>query len=170
MSESGEQIMIRQLTDADWKAFRQIRLESLQTAPEAFAATAQDWEKLSEEEVRRTLAGMAAAFVAFEDSEPAGIKCLVRQRPSKKAHRGALIYAYVRESLRGAGVAKALHAAVKEYAHHVGIRQIEISVTVENAGATEFWKRLGYNEVGRVPGGFLHDGREIDEVVMAIRT
>jgi ribosomal protein S18 acetylase RimI-like enzyme len=48
-------------------------------------------------------------------------------------------------------------------------RQIELSVSVENAAAIRFYRREGFVEIGCSPGGFLHEGREIDDLLMAKR-
>ena len=47
--------MIRQLRLGDVDIFRRIRLESLQTDPQAFSSTAKDWESLPEAEWARRM-------------------------------------------------------------------------------------------------------------------
>jgi RimJ/RimL family protein N-acetyltransferase len=46
---------------------------------------------------------------------------------------------------------------------------LELAVSAENPAAIRFYLREGFSEVGRIPGGFLHDGREIDDVMMVRR-
>lgn len=43
------------------------------------------------------------------------------------------------------------------------------AVSAENPAAIRFYLREGFSEVGRIPAGFLHDGREIDDVMMVRR-
>jgi len=160
--------MIRELTTDDWKVFRQIRLEALTQEPGAFAITADEFAVLQEPALRGILANKIT-YVAFDGDEPVGMMSLVPQHLSKKHHRSTLIFVYLRAAARGRGLSKALHAAIVESARKAGLRQIELQVTAENTQAIEFYDRLGYQKVGRIPGGFLHDGREIDEIVMALR-
>lgn len=160
--------MIRLLTGNDVDIFRTIRLEALRTEPAAFASTVEDWENLSEEEWRRWLLG-TPVFVAFEDERPAGIMGLLRQRARKMAHRATIIMVYVDARHRGTGVAKRLLAMLTEHAKAHDIRQLELSVSAENPRAIRFYRREGFTEIGRIPGGFCEDGVEVDDILMARR-
>lgn len=159
---------IRRLTEKDVDIFREMRLEALRTEPEAYASSAADWEKLTADEWRTRLA-QNSVFAAFWDDAPVGIMGLMRQSASKMAHRATLIMVYVRAEARGTGIARALLEAVKSFAKDNGIRQIELAVSAENPVAANFYKRVGFSQIGCVPGGFLHEGREIDDIMMACR-
>jgi RimJ/RimL family protein N-acetyltransferase len=76
---------------------------------------------------------------------------------------------YLRESFRGTGLARDLLAAVVDFARHEEILQLELAVSAENPGAIGFYRREGFSEVGRIPGGLLDGGREIDDVIMVRR-
>jgi RimJ/RimL family protein N-acetyltransferase len=159
---------IRLLTPDDGDFFRRIRLEALRTEPSAFASRVEDWEELSPDEWRRRLTE-TPVFVAFRDDDPVGVMGLMRQRSTKMAHRATIIMVYVGKALRGAGIAAKLLEAVTDHAREIGVRQLELAVTAENPAAYRFYEREGFAEIGRVPGGFLQDGREIDEILMARR-
>jgi RimJ/RimL family protein N-acetyltransferase len=160
--------MIRLLTHDDVEAFRAIRLEALREEPAAFASTAADWERLSLDEWRNRLVENSV-FVASQNDEPVGIIGLAPQRPSKMAHRATIIMVYVRKNVRGTGLAVKLLRAITDHAWKCGIRQLELMVSAENPAAQQFYRRAGFAEIGRVPGGFIHEGREIDDVMMARR-
>ena len=161
--------VIRRLTGSDWKYFRQIRLEALREEPAAFAASAEDFETLSEAQLKEMLANKMT-FVAFSDSEPIGIMSIVPQQLKKRRHRGTLIFVYLRASFRNRGLSRALHAALTDCARAAGIWQIELQVNAENREAIEFYERQGYNKIGKIVGGLVHEGREIDEIIMTMRT
>lgn len=160
--------MIRLLVPDEFEIFRRIRLEALRAEPAAFASTAADWEALSDEEWRRRLEANAV-FVAFRDGEPVGIMGLMPQQPSKMAHRATIIMVYVRMAERGNGLAATLLNAITDHARRSGIRQLELLVSAENPLAIGFYKKQGYREVGRVPAGFIHEGNEIDDILMVSR-
>ena len=161
--------VIRMLSPADVPAFRAIRLESLQRDPAAFASTTQDWLKISNADWQRHLTDNAI-FAAFEGETPVAIMGLMRQRASKMAHRATLIMVYVRKIWRGTGLTQTLLDMVDRHAAVLGIRQLELAVRADNAGAVGFYEKAGFATIGRVPGGFLQDGQEFDEILMARRT
>jgi GNAT superfamily N-acetyltransferase len=160
--------MIRLLGPDDVDAFRRIRLEALHAEPAAYASKAEDWEALSVDEWRRRLTDNPV-FAAFRGDEPVGIMGLMQQRSSKMAHRATIVMVYVRESVRRAGVASGLLKSLMDCARDRGIRQLELAVSVENPAAIRFYQSEGFVDIGRIPGGFLYDGKEIDEIMMARR-
>ncbi|QND45011.1 GNAT family N-acetyltransferase (plasmid) [Rhizobium lusitanum] len=164
---SGNGITIRHIGADEFDIFRRIRLEALRVEPSSFASSAEDWEVLSDKEWRQRLTD--PVFVAFRDDEPVGVMGLLRQRSSKMAHRATLIMVYVRKDLRGMGLAKGLLDTVIAYALSEGIVQLELVVSAENPKAIGFYRREGFSEFGRIPGGVVHDGREIDDIMMARR-
>ncbi|WP_054308197.1 GNAT family N-acetyltransferase [Mesorhizobium sp. 1M-11] len=152
----------------DVDAFKHIRLEALRLEPAAFASRVQDWEVLPDQEwLRRVTSG--AVFIAFRDDEPVGLMGLLCEQSAKSRHRATIVMVYVRASERGAGTAKALLDALTRYAQQEGILQLELTVSVENPAAQRFYAREGFAEIGRLPAGLIHEGREIDEVMMAKR-
>ncbi|AUX80166.1 MULTISPECIES: GNAT family N-acetyltransferase [Sinorhizobium] len=161
-------VAIRLLGPDEVGTFRRIRLEALRTEPDSFASSAADWEKLPDEEWRRRLTDNPV-FVAFRGGEPVGIMGLLRQSASMMAHRATVVMVYVHRSLRGSDAAGLLLAAVTDHARHQGIRQLELSVSAENAAAIAFYRRERFEAVGRIPGGCIRNGREVDDIIMVRR-
>jgi ribosomal protein S18 acetylase RimI-like enzyme len=160
--------MIRILCADDVEAFRRIRLEALRVEPSSYASSAEDWESLSEDEWRRRLQD-TRVFVVFQQDEPVAIMGMKRQPASKMAHRATVVMVYVRATLRGTGLATRVLDRLVEHALDNGIRQLELAVSAENAAAIQFYRRAGFVEAGLIPGGFLHEGREIDDLIMVRR-
>jgi GNAT superfamily N-acetyltransferase len=164
----GRVATVRLLGPDDVEDFRRIRLEALRAEPAAYASRVEDWEALPLEEWRRRMTDNPV-FAAFSDGEPVAIMGLLRQHSSRMAHRATIVMVYVRASERGSGLAAALLEELIGHARDAGIRQLELAVSVENAAAIRFYEREGFVEIGRIPAGFLHQGREVDELVMARR-
>ncbi|MBX5225631.1 MULTISPECIES: GNAT family N-acetyltransferase [unclassified Rhizobium] len=160
-------VTIRLIGGDEVEAFRRIRLEALRADPSSFASRYEDWEILSLQEWRDRLS--EPVFIAFQEGEPVGIMGLFRQRPSKMAHRATIVMVYVCAKLRGTGLAVKLLETISDHARDIGIRQLELFVSAENSAAMRFYQRQGFAEIGRIPGGVLEDGREIDDVMMARR-
>ncbi|WP_438751446.1 GNAT family N-acetyltransferase [Pararhizobium sp. O133] len=160
--------MIRHLGPQDLAIFRSIRMEALRREPTAFASSAEDWGLLPDDEWMRRLI-TNHVFASFEGDEPVGIMGLARQSATKMAHRATLIMVYVRRDQRGRGHAKGLLDALVGHAREFGIAQLELALSAENPVALRFYRREGFAEVGRIPAGMRHEGREIDEILMARR-
>lgn len=159
---------IRHLAPDDFESFRQIRLEALRLEPASFASRVEDWQGLTDDEWRRRLSANAV-FVAFVDGEPVGIMGLMPQSSSKARHRATVIMVYVRQSMRGKGLASKLLSVLAAHASGQGIRQLELTVSATNPNAIALYQRAGFTEFGRIPGGLLQEGEEIDEIMMAKR-
>lgn len=158
---------VRRIGSNEVELFKRIRLEALQLEPASFASSYEDWTKLSDDEWHRRLE--SPVFVAFLNEEPVGITGLLRQSASKMAHRATIVMVYVRAGLRGKGVAKDLLEAVVAYAVAHGVQQLELSASAENQSALRFYRREGFVEAGRIPGGFVHEGRQVDDIIMVRR-
>lgn len=159
---------IRRLGPEDVAAFRAIRLEALREEPAAFASSHALWAALPEEEWRRRLSA-SPVFASFDGAEPVGLMGLLRESNPRLAHRGMLVMVYLRASHRGRGLAEALFRAVEAEARALGLHQIELHAAAENRAALRFYARMGFATVGRLPAGYIHEGREIDEAVMLKR-
>jgi RimJ/RimL family protein N-acetyltransferase len=163
----GDVATVRRILSDEFNLFRSMRLEALRAEPSSFASTLQDWQALSDEEWQSRMND--PVFVAFREDEPVGMMGLMRQRASKMTHRATLVMVYVREKMRGTGVATRLLNAVIDHAKDAGIVQLELAVNAENPAAIRFYKREKFSQIGIIPGGFMHEGREIDEIMMARR-
>lgn len=162
-----DDIAIRRIGPDALNDFKRIRLEALRVEPLSFASTWEDWVDLSDEEWLQRM--REPVFLAFKETEPVSIMGLLRQTASKMAHRATLIMVYVRKSERGSGLAARMLEAVTTHARENGILQLELVASAENPAALAFYEKQGFREVGRIPGGFRHEGREYDDVVMVKR-
>lgn len=160
---------VRLLTPADMPIYRTLRLEALRLHPEAYGSHYSEWETLSDADWNARMS-IGPFVAALNNGTPTGIMGLRREPLSKMAHRATLINVYVKADFRGTGIAESMLARIDTAAAAIGIRQIELAVSAENPAAVRFYEREGFNRVGTIPGGFLHDGREIDEILMTRRT
>ena len=159
--------MIRRLIAGDCAIFRAIRLEALQTAPEAFASRYEDWAALDDAEWERRLL-TNPTFVSFVDADPVGIMGMMRQAPSKMQHRASLIMVYVRDTARGGGHAEALLAEIQKHAVKTGISQLELDVAEDNTRAVRFYERMGFTKMGRIPNA-CRDGATYRHDIFMVR-
>jgi ribosomal protein S18 acetylase RimI-like enzyme len=159
------QIQLRRLTPADAALYRDIRLEGLRSAPEAFGSTfeAEDARPLSFFSERL---GGRAAFGAFHGAEIVGVAGLLIREGSKEAHKALLVGMYVRPGARNAGVGRRLVETIIEFARP-RVELIQLAVVSDNGPARRLYERLGFLEYGLENKALKQNGRYYDELLMA---
>jgi ribosomal protein S18 acetylase RimI-like enzyme len=162
---NGTEIRIRRLPSADAARYRDIRLEALRVAPEAFSSTlaAEGAEPLSWFAARLS---RSAVFGACAGGDLLGIAGFFVRQGEKEAHKGMLVGMYVRPGARKLGIGQRLVEAVIEHGRgHVEI--LQLTVVSSNDAARRLYAKLGFVEYG-VERNALKDGAHYwDEVLMA---
>ena len=163
---SGGEIRIRRLPPTDADLYRDIRLEALKLAPEAFSSTLA-------RESPKPLAWFAErldgspVFGAFAENELLGIAGFFVQHGEKQAHKGMLWGMYVRPHARGRGVGRRLVAAVIAHARrHVEL--LQLTVVAGNEAARRLYTQLGFVEYGTEKNALKEGERYWDEILMAL--
>lgn len=156
---------LRRLSPGDVEAYREIRLESLLSSPEAFGATYEQESAQSLDWFRDRLT-RTAVFGAFSGRELVGTAGFYRQSGEKYQHKGALVGMYVRPHARRRGAGSALIRAVTDYAA-TEVELIQLCVTTTNEAARNLYRRNGFTEYGTERHALKQNGRYSDEVLMA---
>ncbi len=157
---------IRRLTPADAPVYKEIRLEALQQAPEAFGSTYEQEcsQSLAQFEEVLTKADVLGAFRGTDLLGMAGYRA---QAGAKRAHKGVLWGMYVRAAARGTGVARPLVQAILDHARG-RVELVQLSVVSENETAQGLYRSCGFVAYGHEVHALKQDGRYYDEVLMAI--
>ena len=157
----------RILTVDDAAAWRSVRLEALESDPEAFGASVEAHRKLTDEEIASRVAyDEANKFVAgaFDGGELVGTAGFVREPGLKERHKGFIWGVYVRADHRGHGVGRRMMALLLERARKIdGLEQINISVATTQIAAAALYRSLGFVAYGCQPRALKVNGRYIDE-------
>ena len=162
---TGAEVRIRRLLPADAACYREIRLEALRLAPEAFSSTftAENVEPLTWFAARLE---RSAVFGAFIGGGLVGVAAFIVKQGRKEAHKGALVGMYVRPHARMAGTGRRLVEAVIEHARpHVEL--LQLTVVSGNEPARRLYAKLGFVEYGIEKNALKEDGRYWDEILMA---
>jgi GNAT superfamily N-acetyltransferase len=127
------------------------------TAEEVRERTIANLERVSRSEI--------IVFVAELDGEVVGNAQLTKSSHPLYAHRAAIDDVVVCHRYWRRGIARRLLAACKERARADGITIIEIKVR-GGEPAEEVYRKCGFTEYGRLPGGMLESwsGAVYDEV------
>jgi RimJ/RimL family protein N-acetyltransferase len=158
-------VQIRRLTTNDAHLYREIRLESLRTNPEAYGSTfeAENAQPLSWFADR---IGSCEVFGAFANGEPVGVAGLLRHKGRKEQHKTYLWGMYVRAAWRHAGVGRRLIQTLIDHARSE-VELIQLAVVDNNDQARRLYASLGFVEYGVERKSLKHDDQYSDEVLMA---
>ena len=133
-------VLVRATTITDWQALREIRLQALLDAPEAFASTHAGEAALGEDEWRQR-ASRDGSFLAFlPEVCPAGLGGGYLAEPGVVE----LIAMFVRPQARGRGVGEAIIEAVAGWARQQSASTVHLWVTETNSSARLLYERCGF--------------------------
>jgi RimJ/RimL family protein N-acetyltransferase len=163
-------VEIRRLTEQDWQAYRDIRLEALQMAPEAFGADYEEARRRPEADwVNRVPVGDSFVLGAFVDGRIVGMAGFNRERAAKTRHKGSVWGVYVSPTVRGTGAGRRLMAELLVQARQQeGLEQIHLSVVADNVPARQLYLSLGFVVYGLEPRALKVAGRYLDEEHMVL--
>lgn len=171
MTAPADEITIRRTREADWEAYKRLRLEMLADTPLAFGETLAQAESWGESEWRmRSARGEAtdqillAAIDGATDRWIGTMGGFVASGPDVTGP--LLVGVYVAPSHRGRrfGVAAALLAQVEAWAKTFG-DSLFLHVHEHNPRAIAFYQRSGYRLTGKVEQYILNPGQRELEMV-----
>ncbi len=110
-----------------------------------------------------------AVLVAWQGGRMIGVCILQRGAWSSNRH-GAALSMGVRRAFWGQGVAPRLMRAALAWAREAGLRRLELGVARDNGRARSFYRRYGFVEEGCRRGALHLQGRDRDEILMALWT
>ena len=161
---TASRIAVRRLLPAEAETFRAIRLEALATCPEAFATTYAMQAADPPGYFAETLRG-AAVFGAFREEEIVGMAGLRREPGERKQHKGVLWGMYVRPTVQGLGLGRALVRAVLEHARGE-VEQVLLLVVSDNLRAVRLYESEGFVSYGLERRALKQGERYLDEYHM----
>lgn len=158
---------LRQLTEDDCAAFRDIRLAGLRESPTAFGSSYAAEKDRSLDEFAATIAKnyLVGAFI---EGALAGVAGFYQLSGEKVAHRGQIWGVYVDPAHRGQGLARALMEDVLMHARGI-VSQVHLCVVTGNEAALHLYESLGFVAYGIEPDALRIDGRSYDEHLMVWR-
>jgi ribosomal protein S18 acetylase RimI-like enzyme len=139
------EVTVHLLDEADWQTYRRIRLKSLESDPEAFAATVAE-EQGYDEELWRARMNRSRRLLAQRGDDDAGVASVGQARDADGIEEGIaeLFGMWVRPELRGTGIAWHLVMAAAAQAHRDGFRQLRLWVSTDNGRAIGFYSSYGF--------------------------
>lgn len=142
---------VRPMRAAEWPVYRQLRLQALRDAPDAFGSTyaaegvGADAHWAARLRVVES-SGRDLALVAETAHGPCGLVwCKVSADDPTVAN---LYQMWVAPEARGHGVGRALLAEALDWAAAAGVRHVHLGVTVGDSPARRLYVSMGFRPVG----------------------
>ncbi|WP_343208924.1 GNAT family N-acetyltransferase [Anaerolentibacter hominis] len=125
---------------------------------------------LTEETAPSFFGSQTFTAVAEMDGAIAGLYILHPNNIGRCGHLANASYA-VRSDLRGQHIGEALVCGSLEKAAELGFHVLQFNAVVKsNAGAIHLYKKLGFIELGTVPGGFLLKDGTYEDIILFYHT
>ncbi len=162
----------RVLTEPDAASYWAIRLEALETEPEAFGKDPEEFRTLSVEDMAerlRQMNGGSFCMGAFDGDVLVGIATFMRETRIKERHKAHIYGVYVKASYRGRGLGRALMQNVLDRARPEGLDHLLLAVATTNTTAFELYRRLGFETWGTQPRALRVGDKFVDEHHMILR-
>lgn len=140
-------LLVRRIRDDEAELLRELRLRSLNDAPEAFGQTADEAAARVDEEWRQQARSAASGdrrswFIAETGTQPRTIGLVNgRRRPPDDV---MLFSMWVEPESRRLGVGRSLIGALDAWAREWGARRTVLWVFAGNEPAIRFYERLGF--------------------------
>jgi GNAT superfamily N-acetyltransferase len=140
-------VVVRTATMEEWQVLRDIRLDALRDAPNAFGSTYAEQAASAEADWRRRISRGSTFFAYVPEvnrDQPAGLVGGFQEKPETVE----LVSLWVRPQARGLGVGEALVAAVVKWARARNATSVHLWLTETNQHARVLYERCGFSPTG----------------------
>jgi RimJ/RimL family protein N-acetyltransferase len=159
--------IVRQLKDGDATTLRAVWLEALKAEPEFYGAQLGSAQKKPLTYYKKRI-NRGAAFGGFVKGKMVGFGAIRPMRLPGMHHKADMWGLYLREPLRGTGLAEDIIEAIEEYARQ-RFDVINVRVVDQNLRMRRFLDRTGYKLFGIERRALKSEGRYFDEEMRAKR-
>ena len=164
-------MLIRKLTPDDWLVYKEIRLRSLEEAPQAFESSLLEESNFTEHVWRSRLECKASSFCmgGFTDNKLQAIVGFRQGHKLKTRHKSYVWGLYVLPEQRTAGLGLSLmKVVINEFNGLFDISSMHLTVTSNNLAAIHLYQKLGFQQYGIETDAIRVKGQSVDEILMCL--
>lgn len=164
-------VVIVPASDVDWQQYRALRLEALQTEPQAFGSSYADQLAQPPDYWQGRLADAVAGrnnwlLFARRDDQLVGMVGAFQSEAMASQNIAMLIAMYVTASARNQGVSRQLVTALLDLlGRTTPVRRLRLTVNVRQTAAVRLYERLGFETICS-ENGMMGDGEYYREYIM----
>jgi ribosomal protein S18 acetylase RimI-like enzyme len=136
-------LTIRRISESEWKVYKNLRLEALRLAPEAFSSKYSDNIIIADEEWKKRVSKYATDInacnlIAWKDDLALGMVTYINEE------QPSMYQMWVNPSFRKLGIAEKLVSTLQEWLKDSGQKTLICSVYKNNFAALNLYLRLGF--------------------------
>lgn len=157
-------LLIEHLHPSRWNEYRDLRLEALQTAPQAFLDTIEEANARSKSD---WIARQKNMLFAQVDGKLVGMVGWYQEPRAKLSHVASIVSLYVSPSYRKQKIAKFLmKRALENIRKNPSIKVVHLGVIDSQKEAEKLYTSLGFTKVGTLHQALMVDDVSYDEHIM----
>lgn len=164
MTEKNSLLVIRQLKQNDWQAWKNIRLRALKEEPQSFYSSYEEEILQNDEKFKNDLAAHDI-FGAWLEDELVGCAGFFVHNLLKAKHKGSLYSMFVSKDVRGKKIGEKILKAIIDHAK-TKVLQLHLMVVVSNEAAIKLYLKYGFKIYGTEPKGIQINNVFYDEYLM----
>lgn len=151
---------------ARWEEYRNLRIQALKDAPQAFLDDIDEAERRPKEEWQDKSKNV---YFAEENNKLIGMIAAYQDKRSKLKHILNIVSFYVLPEYRGQGVGKALLMKIIDEAKQIEeVKKLQLGVITTQESAYQLYLSLGFKKVGEQKYAVKVGDRYFDEYLMEL--